>query len=321
MHRSTVPGSSRTLALGAIVLTTALWGLSYPLTKDLVSIYPPGQLAVLRLAIALVVMLPILLAQGKRPVLSRLSVLLGLTGVAMFQMLQNSGMQSVSAGASVVVLYGGIVILSSLLGWRVLGETCSPMMLGALAISAVGVGLVALTVSGDSDAGLPVVGVLLIIAAAGAWAVYTVIGRRAEDVDVLALNAGALLVGMIGIVPLAVREQRPAWETIAVGSDLLALVTLGAVVTAGSYFFWSYSLRHLRVIEASVLSSAEPVFGLAFAWLLLGETVSWYEAVGATAIVGGCLLLVGEQEWPRPMTLGRDRAPCPVPGVQCPVSE
>ena len=299
MPRSTAPRSCRALALGAVVLTTALWGLSYPLTKDLVEVYPPGQLAALWLAIALGVMLPILLVQEKRPVFSRQSLLLGLTGVAMFQLLQNTGMQSVSAGVSVIVLYGAIVILSMLLGRCLLGEACSKVVLGALAISAVGVGLVAFQAGGEGEDGLPVVGVLLIVAAAGAWAVYTVIGRKATDADVLALNAGALLVGLVGILPFAARERHPGWNAMADRSDLLALLILGAAVTAGSYFFWSYSLRHLRVTEASVLSSAEPVFGLLFAWLVLREAISWEEGVGVAVIIGGCLLIVLEQEWLR----------------------
>lgn len=297
MLRFAAPLSCRSLALGAVVLTTALWGLSYPLTKDLVAIYPPGQLAALRLAIALGVMLPVLLWQGKRPVLTRCSVALGLTGVAMFQLLQNTGMQSVSAGGSVIVLYGAIVILSALLGRCVLGEACSKLVLGALAISAAGVGLVAYQAGGDSDVGWPAAGVALILAAAGAWAVYTVIGRKAAETDLLALNAGALLVGLVGILPFAARERHPSWQAAGDRWDLLALVTLGALVTAGSYFFWSYSLRHLQVTEASVLSSAEPVFGLLFAWVLLREAISWQEGIGVAVIIGGCVLIVLEQQW------------------------
>ena len=304
MFRSTAPRSCRVIALGAVVLTTALWGLSYPLTKDLVEVYPPGQLAALRLTIALAAMLPILLARGHRPIVSRHALLLGLTGVAMFQMLQNMGMQSLSAGESVIVLYGAIVILSSLLGRCLLGEACSKMVLGALAISGLGVGLVAYQTGEMAETGLPATGVLLIVAAAGAWAVYTVIARTVTDADVLALNAGALLVGLVGILPFAVLERRPSLDAVADGPDLLALLTLGAAVTAGSYFCWSYSLRHLRVTDASVLSSAEPVFGLFFAWVLLRETVSMQEGLGVAVIVGGCLLIVLEREWVQPEPVG-----------------
>lgn len=297
MRRSTPPPSCHLLALGAVVLTTALWGLSYPLTKNLVAVYPPCQLAALRLVIALAVMLPILAARKKRPIVSRCSVLLGLTGVAVFQMLQNVGMQSVSAGASVIVLYGAIVILSSLLGRCLLGERCSKAMVAALAITALGVGLVAFQAGGETGAEMPAVGVALIVMAAGAWAVFTVIGRRAGEKDVLALNTGALLVGLLGIVPFAARERAPDWAAMTDRNDLLALLTLGAAVTAGSYFCWGYGLRHLQVTEASVLSSAEPVFGLLFAAMLLREAISWQEAVGVIVIVGGCLLIVLEQEW------------------------
>ena len=125
MRRAAAPRAHRGIALTAIVLTTALWGLSMPLTKSLMEVYQPCTLAVLRLAIALAVLLPVLFLQGKRPLITRESIVLGATGVALFQILQNTGMQSVSAGGSVIVLYGGVVMMTAILGRCVLGEQCS----------------------------------------------------------------------------------------------------------------------------------------------------------------------------------------------------
>ena len=85
---------------------------------------------------------------------------------------------------------------------------------------------------------------------------------------------GALIIGLVVMLPFAAYE-RPDTREISVGtSDLVSLVILGAVVTAGTYFFWSYSIRHLQANEASVLCSIEPAFGLVFAWLLLQEGIS-----------------------------------------------
>jgi drug/metabolite transporter (DMT)-like permease len=47
--------------MGSIVATAALWGASTPLVKELVDTVPPCTLAALRMAIAVVVLLPVLM--------------------------------------------------------------------------------------------------------------------------------------------------------------------------------------------------------------------------------------------------------------------
>lgn len=286
--------SSRVLAMGSIVATAALWGVSTPLVKQLVETVPPCTLAVMRLAIALVVLLPVLMLQGRRPRFGWTSVLMGLTGVAAAQVLQNFGMASMPAGPAAVVLLAGTVVFSALLGWMVLGEHCSLPVLLAMSGCGIGVALVAMT-HGGAAAAFPIEGMLLVLAAAGAWAVYAVIGRRGSDEDSIEVTAGALLVGLIALLPFMVME-RPTVATVSMGPrDFTALLVLGVLVTVGSYLCFGYGIQRLQANEAGVLCSVEPVFGLIFAWLLLREGISVEEAIGAAVIVASCVLVaVGE---------------------------
>jgi O-acetylserine/cysteine efflux transporter len=280
--------SSRVLAMASIVATAALWGVSTPLVKQLVDTVPPCTLAAMRLAIALVVLLPVLAVQGRRPRFGWTSVLLGLTGVAASQVLQNLGMAQVPAGPTTVVLLAGTVVLTTVLGWAVLGERCSLLVMLAMIGCAVGVALVA--IAGGAMA-FPMEGMLLILGSAAAWAVYAVLGRRANDANPAEVTAGAFLVGLIALLPF-VGYERPAGRALSMSaSDLLVLVVLGTLVTAGPYLCWAYGIRHLQANEASVLCSVEPAFGLMFAWLLLGEGLSMQKVIGAAVIVASCLLV------------------------------
>ncbi len=299
MLRITAHRNLRVAALMAVMFKAALWGLSMPLTKSLVDVYEPCTLGAVRLAIALCVFAPILLIQGKRPMITREVVLLGLTGVTLLQVFQNTGMQSVSAGDSMIVLYGGIVIATAALGRLWLREACPKPVLGALALSAVGVGLVAFDFSDRSGLGMSPVGTTLLLAGAVVFAVYTVIGKRVAAADLTTLNAGVLTVGFLAILPLSAREARPSLSEALEPGHVAALFTLGVAVSTGSYFSWSYGLRHLPVTEASVLSSSEPVFGLVFAWLLLREGISIWEGVGAAVIVASCVLVALVASKPR----------------------
>ncbi len=282
--------SSRMLAVFALVATTALWGASYPMIKQLIDVFPPCTLGVLRLAIALAVLLPMLLLRGGRPNFGKASVLLGITGVAAFQLLQNFGMERMPAGSSVIVLFGSSAIFTTVLGWMLLGERCTMPMV--LALLGSGAGVVLVTIGAGGEIGFPLVGLALILASAMAFAIFTIIGRKAMgEGDLSEINVGALIIGLVVMLPFAAFE-RPDTQVTSVGaSDLVSLIILGAVVTAGTYFFWSYSIRHLQANEASVLCSIEPAFGLVFAWLLLREGVSVAEAVGAAVIVASCVLV------------------------------
>jgi drug/metabolite transporter (DMT)-like permease len=291
--------SSRMMAMGSIVVTAALWGASTPLVKQLVETVPPCTLAAMRLVIALAVLLPVLMVQGRRLRLSRTSILLGLTGVAAAQGLQNIGMAQVPAGPAAVVFLAGTVVLTTLLGWVVLGERCSLPVMLAMAGCGVGVAMVALANSGALA--FPLEGMALILASAGAWAIYAVLGRRSNDEDATEVTAGALLVGLIALLPF-VAYERPSRQAILLGpSDLLALLVLGVLVTAGAYLCFAYGIQRLQASEASVLCSIEPVFGLVFAWLLLGEGLSMQKMVGAGVIVASCVLVaMGETDAAEP---------------------
>ena len=108
------------------------------------------------MAIALAVLLPMLLLQGWPAEFRQGSVLLGITGVAAFQLLQNFGMERMPAGSSVIVLFGSSAIFTTVLGWVLLGERCTMPMVLALLGSGAGVVLVAIGAGGEI--GFPLVG-------------------------------------------------------------------------------------------------------------------------------------------------------------------
>lgn len=278
----------RAVATLAVLFKCALWGLSMPLTQMLVDVCGPCTLGALRLAIALCVFLPILAIQKRRPLLTRETLVLGITGVTLVQVLQNTGLQSVSAGAGIVVLFGGMAISTTILGRLVLGERCTKLVCCALILSGAGVATVALHSSDGTSQRVPLMGTGMILGAALALAIYVIVGKRMSTSGLTALNAGVLLVGFVAILPFALREDRPPADGMLDLRHLAALITLGVAVSAGSYFCWTFGLRHMPVSDASVLSSTEPVFGLVFAWLLVRDGVSEWEVIGVGSIVASC---------------------------------
>ena len=71
--------------------------------------------------------------------------------------------------------------------------------------------------------------------------------------------------------------------------DIALLIVLGVVCTALAHTLFIRSMRMLSAHTASVVAALEPVYGMALAFALLGETPNWRTLVGAVLIVAAAL--------------------------------
>jgi drug/metabolite transporter (DMT)-like permease len=67
------------------------------------------------------------------------------------------------------------------------------------------------------------------------------------------------------------------------------LIVLGVVCTALAHTLFIRSMHVLSAHTASVVTALEPVYGIALAFVLLGETPGWRTLIGAALIVGAAL--------------------------------
>ena len=76
-----------------------------------------------------------------------------------------------------------------------------------------------------------------------------------------------------------------AWRPVAAFAGLVLITTIAG------YGAYAWALRHLQASVASILALTEVPFASLFAFLLLGERMSWLQVLGALAILGGVVLL------------------------------
>lgn len=69
--------------------------------------------------------------------------------------------------------------------------------------------------------------------------------------------------------------------------QLLLLLLLGVVCTAVAHTLFIEGMRHVTAQLASLVATLEPVWGIAFAFVLLGETPA------TRTVIGGCVILLG----------------------------
>lgn len=70
-----------------------------------------------------------------------------------------------------------------------------------------------------------------------------------------------------------------------VGDDLTRLAYLGIVQIGIAYAFFTYGLKHVRAIDATLISMVEPILNPVWVFIGIGERPSNY------AILGGCIIL------------------------------
>jgi drug/metabolite transporter (DMT)-like permease len=73
-------------------------------------------------------------------------------------------------------------------------------------------------------------------------------------------------------------------------AELGALVVLGAACTALAHTLFIASLRRVSAQVASIIAGLEPVYGIAFAAVLVGETPGFREIAGAVLLVAAAVV-------------------------------
>jgi drug/metabolite transporter (DMT)-like permease len=253
----------------------------YVVSKVAFSDLPPITLGLVRLLIGL----PVLLAFARRlPAWrDRRAAGLGLVLAATLTLqLWGTDLAGAAAG-SVVTLTTPVFV--AMLAPLLLREATRPRQWAGIALALAG----AAVISGGSRGTL--LGDLLLLAAALAWAIFTVAGaprvRRLGALDVTAAASAWAIPFMLPgtVVELAaVRHVHAGWGT------LLAVLYLGVLATAVAWWAWYRGVERLPAATASVFFLAQPVVGVALSAIFLATPLTAWFGAGAVLVAVGMLL-------------------------------
>jgi drug/metabolite transporter (DMT)-like permease len=243
-------------------------------------------------SIALVAML--LVREGRLPTLDAAQwvrvTLLGLTGVAGYNLCFMAGLETVPAsrGALIIALNPAATMVGAAL---FLHEPLTWPKIAGMAVALFGV---AVELSGgnplrlfDGGAG---VGELLLFGCVLAWAAYTLIGKKLTGVTPLATTTYAALIGtaMLAAGVIARGElgvPRVSW------SAWIALVYMGTIGTAVAFVWFLEGVQQLGPARAAIFVNLVPVAAIALGALLLGEKITTAMLAGAALVVAGVWII------------------------------
>ena len=303
-----------------VTCTALFWGLSFHVGKLILGSMGPLTAVALRFVIASLALLPVTLLR-QRHFWAQLRahapafLFLGIVGVSGFNVLLFFGLQFTSPvnGAMIMSTNPLLVLVMArlLLGERmgleqqVGGILC---LLGVLTVITGGE-LQALTELRANP------GDVLILAANGCWALYTVLVRRwLTAVPPLLITTATVLVSalFVGLVAL--------WEVPRVSLAALpaaawgGLTFLGIAGSALAYLFWNLGIQVLGAPRTSIFFNLVPLF-TTLCSMLLGESLRPSQLVGGAVAIVGVLLSSRSPHQPQVMPAVSSCAVLDLPGA------
>jgi len=276
-----------------MVLMVAIWGFNFPVVKYGTKVMSPLAFNAVRITLAAVASLVFVRVTTRaRP--SRRDVLillaLGVLGNGIYQMLFLGSVANTDVGVAALLLASSPAFIALLSRFAGLGEISRRCALG-IALSLVGVAIIAFTSRVSFDGSSSMEGNILAVVAAIIWAVYVVLQARyvpnVEDSTVAALTlaGGAIPLLLVGF-PTIVHTH---WSALPHGA-LLAIVFSGLISLALASVFWYRGVRILGATRTGIYLHLEPVFALIAAWIWMHEHPTAWQGVGAVTILAGVTL-------------------------------
>ena len=205
-------------------------------------------------------------------------VALGLNWVALF-----TAYRMLNVSLATLIYYAGpmlVLLFSPLL----FGESLTPQKIAAVAI--VAAGLFCITGS-ITSAGMSLSGLLAAVLSALFYASLIIFNKRivkTGGMQTAALELDVAFVVVLIYVLLTAGIPRP------LKADIPYLLVLGLVNTGIAYMLYFTGLQKLPGQSVALISYVDPVSALVFSALLLHETMTPLQMLGAVLIIGGALL-------------------------------
>jgi len=281
--------SSQKTAILALIVLVLIWGYNWVVVKVALRYSSSSDFAALRILVGLMGLLVVFIS-SRKPLLPRKEVF----GIFLTGVLQTGGFYVFSTWALVsggvaktVVLNYAMPFWVLLLAWFALGERLQKTQWMGVAIALAG--LLFILMPFRFTKGL--FSEVLALLSGFSWAAGIVVAKRLQqrtELDLLSLTTWQMLFGSIPLFLCAFLIPSPPirWS----GPFFATLAYSGIFGGAIAWLLWFYALSRLPAGVASLGTLATPVVGVLTAWIQLGETPTFLEAVGMVLIIGALIL-------------------------------
>jgi drug/metabolite transporter (DMT)-like permease len=277
-------------AIGMGLAFALMWSSAFSSARIIVAAAPPLTTLSLRFFLSGVLALAIARALGQSfrltPAQWRATVLFGICQNALYLGLYFVAMQTVEASLAAIVA-STMPLIVGLFGWLVLRERIGWMgQLGLL----LGLAGVVIIMGARLQAGVDIWGVALCVIGVMALAFATLALRSASSGGNLMAVVGLQM--LIGGAALAVfGAPLETWDVTWSWQLIVAFLYTTLVPGLAATYVWFLLVERIGAVRAATFHFLNPVFGVAIAAVLLGETLSVRDVIGVVVVTIGILLV------------------------------
>ena len=267
-------------ALLALVVVTAVWGVTFVQVKDALDLYPLFAFLAVRFAIASVALAPVAAPRLRRAGWKPATLLGGL--LALGYALQTAGLDrtSVSSTGFITGLY---VVFTPLFAYGLFRIKVARVVVLGVGLSLVGLALLAGVGVGEPG------GDALVLAGAAAFSLQIALMERyAPRYDAVAFTFVEMLAAFVGFAVIAVAlgqvEVPHGWTVWG------ALIVTGVFASALGFLVQTWAQRQLSAARTALAFAMEPVWTAIFGFWLAGDRLGALGWTGAALIMAGIVV-------------------------------
>jgi drug/metabolite transporter (DMT)-like permease len=276
----------RALLMG--IAFALMWSSAFTSARMIVADAPPLMALALRFLISGMIGVSIAAALGQRMRLTRAqwraTVIFGICQNALYLGFNFVAMQWVEASLAAIVA-STMPLLVALAGWLIFGERLRPLGYAGLAAGMIGVAII---MGSRLSGGVDLTGLLFCGIGVLALTFATLSVRGASSGGNLLMVVGLqMLVGSALLTVVAVATE--TWDVTYSLRLGLAFTYTTLVPGLLATWIWFLMVERIGAVRAAAFHFLNPFFGVAIAALLLGESLTHWDVIGAVVIAAGIL--------------------------------
>jgi drug/metabolite transporter (DMT)-like permease len=284
----------RHVAEAAVVVVMVFWAANFIVVKAAVAALPPIGFTFLRFVLAAVTLMLLLrwregsIGMPRRDLVTML--VLGGLGFGVYQMLWTTGLTTVAAGDSALII-AATPVLVAILAVVAGSDVLTPVKLAGVLISFLGVAIVIGSGPGLSIGG-SLVGEAITFGAAVLWSIYTAFGAPLlQRHSPLRATAWATVAGTVVLAPVGLAQLSavgPGAYSIEVGG---AILYSGFIAAGISNVIVQQGVKVIGPTRTSALQFLVPALAVVLAAIFLSEPIRPGQIIGGVVIVAGIVVL------------------------------
>ena len=270
-----------------LLIASFLWGTSFIAGKIAYNMFDPSLVVALRYIFASIILSPVTISfmrQEKETINKKdffMLILLGILTYPLTSMLQFIGLSFTSASSATTII-GIEPIMITMIGFIFFKEKTSPIVFFLGIIAFLGV---ALTVGVSALENVSFFGCFLVFLSTIVVSFWVQLSKKVlTKISSNYYTALTIQLGTLFALPIMLFLVK-SWEIYYSLKGLIALLYLVVGCSIGAGWFWNKGLERSEASKSGIFLALEPVFGILFAVLILGEKLNFLSIIGIILVI------------------------------------